>query len=190
MRRAGSVILIALFEVPPDADERFIAEWPRMRELLAQADAPVLHRALRADVRFRFVGVARVDASPSGSEALRDGGLPFAAHASHYEILHEDGDPDGAGGAILINAFAVPPPADERFLDGWERARSVLATQRGYLGTRLHRSIAPADLRFVNIARWSSPLMFSRALATPEFQQGAGAMPFPSHPALYQVVPD
>jgi hypothetical protein len=58
----------------------------------------------------------------------------------------------------------------------------VLAQQQGYHGTRLHRSLTPADFRFVNIARWSSPLMFARAL---EFTDAAAAMPFPSHPALY-----
>jgi hypothetical protein len=30
--------------------------------------------------------------------------------------------------------------------------------------------------------------MFHRALQRPEFQQAAAAMPFPSRPALYQVV--
>jgi hypothetical protein len=64
----------------------------------------------------------------------------------------------------------------------------MLATQRGYLGTRLHRSVAAARFRYVNIARWSSPLMFSRAVQRPEVQQAAAALAFPSHPALYQVV--
>jgi heme-degrading monooxygenase HmoA len=83
------------------------------------------------------------------------------------------------------NPFEVPPDADEQFLTGWDRARAVLARQQGYLGTRLHRSAAPADFRFVNIARWSSPLMFARALKRPEFQRAAAAIPFPAHPALY-----
>jgi hypothetical protein len=42
----------------------------------------------------------------------------------------------------------------------------------------------------VNIARWSSPLMFSQAIERPEFREAAGALPFPSHPALYQVARD
>lgn len=115
--------------------------------------------------------------------------LPFRAHASLYDVVREDGTPDTEGGVVLINPFEVPDDQDEQFLAGWERARYVLAQQRGYLGTRLHRSLGPADLRFVNIARWSSPLMFARALKQPDFQQAAQAMPFPSHPALYQVTP-
>jgi len=41
-----------------------------------------------------------------------------------------------------------------------------------------------ADLRFVEIARWSSPLMYARALRRPGLQ----ALPFDSQPALYQLV--
>ena len=94
------------------------------------------------------------------------------------------------GTVTLINAFEVPPEADERFVAGWDAARRLLSGHRGYLGTRLHRSVGPADFRFVNVARWSSPLMFSRAIEQPEFREAAGALPFPSHPALYQVVRD
>jgi hypothetical protein len=65
----------------------------------------------------------------------------------------------------------------------------VLAQQRGYLGTRLHRSVGPADFRFVDITRWSSPLMFARAREEPDFQQAAQALPSASRPALYQVTP-
>jgi heme-degrading monooxygenase HmoA len=114
--------------------------------------------------------------------------MPFAAHPGLYDVVHEDGAPDGADGVILINPFEVPAERDERFLAGWSRARDALATQRGYLGTRLHRSFAPADFRFVNIARWSSPLAFSRALQQPDVQQVTAAVRFPSHPALCQVI--
>ena len=89
---------------------------------------------------------------------------------------------------VLINAFEVPEDADERFLAGWDRARQMLARQEGYIATRLHRSLGPADFRFVNIARWSSPATFASALQRPEFQQAAKAMSFASHPALYEVI--
>jgi heme-degrading monooxygenase HmoA len=82
----------------------------------------------------------------------------------------------------LINPFEVPAGADERFLAGWHGVRDALATQRGYLGSRLHRS-DDADLRFVNVARWSSPLMFARALNAVD-----ATTPFTSYPALYLVV--
>jgi heme oxygenase (mycobilin-producing) len=164
--------LITAFEVPPDADEAFVSAWkPRGS----------LYRALRADVDFRFVEVAEADepAEPGGS---------FPAHAGVYEVVREDATQDVEGGVVLINPFEVPDTDDERFLAGWDAGRGALADQRGYLGTRLHRAIAAADFRFVNVARWSSPLMFARALQRPEFQRAAEAMPFPAHPALYQVV--
>ncbi|HKR97870.1 MAG TPA: antibiotic biosynthesis monooxygenase [Candidatus Dormibacteraeota bacterium] len=66
----------------------------------------------------------------------------------------------------------------------------MLAEQPGYLGTRLHRSVGPADFRFVNIARWSSPLAFTKAVQRPGFQEAAAAMSCASHPALYQVIRD
>ena len=46
----------------------------------------------------------------------------------------------------------------------------------------------PADFRFVEVARWSSPLMFSRTLQTPEFRSASQSMDFRSHPALYEVI--
>ena len=163
------MVAIGLFEVPPAADARFLAAW--------QDPAATLHRALRDDVDFRFVAV--------GGSA--DPVSEFPAHSARYDVMHEEGAPAGPGGAVLINPFAVPEGADDEFLAAWDRARRALAGRQGYLGTRLHRSEGPADFRFVNLARWSSPLMFARALAAPDFRTAAGEMPFASHPALYTV---
>jgi len=193
-----TVTLINAFEVPPEADEPFIAGWERARDFLATKDgfsATALHRALRPDAEFRFVNVARVESPDAWRQAIADPGflggkLQFKAHLSLYEVVHEDGEPDGADGVVLINAFEVPADADEAFLGGWQRARGLLAAQPGYLGTRLHRSLGPADFRLVNIARWSSPLAFSRAVEQPEFRHAAATLPFASHPALYQVIRD
>lgn len=160
-----SSLEINAFEVPLEEDEAFLAAWNG-----AGRDGFTLHRALRPDAARRFVEVGPSDA---------DAG---------YEIVRADGEPDGAGGVILINPFEVPAEHDERFLAGWQSVHDLLATQRGYLGTRLHRSLRPNEFRFVNIARWSSPLMFQRATQKPEFQELAAAMPFPSHPALYEVI--
>ena len=163
--------LIDLFEVAPESDAAFLADWEAERSASA-----VLYRALRADVDFRFVAVTPFDDDSSAP------GL--------YEAVHEDGAPDGSEGVTLINPFEVPAGDDERFVAGWERARAALADQRGYLGTRLHRSVGESDVRFVNVARWSSPLMFARATQRPEFREAGADLPYAAHPALYSVVGD
>jgi heme-degrading monooxygenase HmoA len=175
--------LINAFEVSPAADEAFLADWERARESLATQGgfgAIALFRALRSDVDLRFVDVARVDAAEER----------FASHPSLYEVVHEDGTPDREGGVVLINHVEVPAGEDARFMAGWERAREALASERGYLGTRLHRSVGAADFRFVDFARWSSPLMFARALQRPELQEASSAIPYAAHPALYTVIRD
>jgi heme-degrading monooxygenase HmoA len=181
----GAVIIA--FEVPPDADAAFTAAWKRTRDRLETTErisGTTVYRALRDDVDFRFAAVAQADGPAAWEPGISDS-IPFASHASLYEVARVDGRPDVTGGVVLINPFEVPPDSDEPFVSGWERARAALAQQQGYLGARLHRSAAPADFRFVDIARWSSPLMFARALKRPEFTDAAAAMPFPSHPALY-----
>jgi len=160
--------LIDVFEVAPESDDAFLADWASERGVSA-----VLYRALRADVDFRFVAVAPVDDGSSGP--------------GRYEVFHEEGAPDGSEGVTVINPFEVPEGEDERFVAGWERTRAALADQRGYLGTRLHRAVGESDLRFVDLARWSSPLMFARATQRPEFRAAAAALRFPAHPALYSV---
>ena len=89
----------------------------------------------------------------------------------------------------LINPFEVPEGSDdEEFLLGWQRAADYMRQQPGFLGTRLHRALAPdARFRFVNIAEWASPQDFQAAVTSEEFREiarGAG----PGAPALYEVV--
>jgi heme oxygenase (mycobilin-producing) len=172
-------IAIDAFEVPPEAGDAFAAAWTPRRA------GGLLHRALREDADLRFVAVTSVEDAGGWAPAHAE---VFASHSALYEVAHEDGEPDGADGVILINAFEVPDGEDERFLGPWRGARDVLAEQRGYLGTRLHRALGDADFRFVNVARWSSPLMFFRALQVPAFASASEAIAFVSHPALYQVV--
>ena len=43
-----------------------------------------------------------------------------------------------------------------------------------------------ADLRFVNLARWSSPLMFSARPQRPEFREAGAALPFRRAPGALQ----
>jgi heme-degrading monooxygenase HmoA len=91
---------------------------------------------------------------------------------------------------VLINAFEVPPDADDEFIRGWEAARDYLQTQPGYVDTALHRAISPdADFRFVNLARWESPQQFQAATQSPGFREAAkGLAAFRPHPGLYEVV--
>jgi heme-degrading monooxygenase HmoA len=195
---------ITTYEVRPDEDERFLAAWDASRAARGD-EASVLHRAWRDDVAFRFVEVTRTRAglTPSDEPAGGDEGAPdggdereqvgggAVVHSGAYEVVHEDGAPEGSQGVVLVNPFEVPADADERFLAGWHAVRDVLATQRGYLGTRLYRSVKETvRFRFVNAARWSSPLMYSKALQQPAFEPAAAAMPFPAYPALYQVLRD
>ena len=70
------VRLISAFEVPADEDAAFIASWEQARDLLSEregATLPLLHRALRPDVAFRFVSVARVE-SPKAWRQPRESG--------------------------------------------------------------------------------------------------------------------
>ena len=137
-----------------------------------------LLRALREDVAFRFVEIAR---EPPGE-------APDATHTARYEVLREDGDVDGAGGTVFVEPFEVRSGGDEGFLAGWERVHDLHAAQPGYLGSRLYRGAGPTDFGFVAVARWSSPLLFARAAKRPEIHEAAAALPFASHPALYQVI--
>jgi heme-degrading monooxygenase HmoA len=88
---------------------------------------------------------------------------------------------------ILINAFEVPPGADEEFLHAWECARDFLCTQPGYISTALHQSITPqADFRFINVAQWASVEEFRAA--TGQLGARGVTIPYRPHPSLYEVV--
>jgi heme-degrading monooxygenase HmoA len=145
-------------------DLTFLAEAPPDG---APEDVTV-YRALREDVDFRYAVVA-----PGGG----------------YEVVRDEGDVDGSGGVLFFNPFEVSPADDEKFLAAWDAAREVLEAQHGFLGRRMHRSTGDAELRFVNLGRWSSPLMFARAIARPEVAAAVARIDFPSHPALYLPVP-
>jgi heme-degrading monooxygenase HmoA len=181
----GIVTLITAFEVPPDADEPFVGAWRTAR---AAPGPAVLHRALRADVTFRFVEIARIGDADAEPPAPADP-LATPAHLGRYRVAHEDGAPDGDEGVVLIDLFEVDRGQDERFLSDWRPVRDALAEQRGYLGSRLHRSTQDTTgFRYVGVTRWSSPLPFFRATNDPGYQAAATAMPFRSHPGIYQVI--
>ena len=129
-----------------------------------------LLRALRADDALRYVALGPDLDAPA------------------YDVVHEDGEPEQAGGVRLIAFFEVPDGGDRRLGEGWERVRALLAARQGYIGSRLYRSADPAGFRFVALVRWSSPLMYARALQQPEVADAAAALPFPFQSALYLAV--
>src|SRR4051812_4863701 len=118
-----TVTLINAFEVPPEADEAFIAGWQRARDFLAAQNGfgtTALHRALQPGADFRFVNVARVESPEAWRRAISDPAfpgarMPFTAHPGLYEVVREDGAAD-APGVVLINLFEVPAGEDEHFL--------------------------------------------------------------------------
>ena len=195
---AGPVVLINLFEVPPGADEGFLAGWERARDFLAAQDgyrSTELHQSLGPDAEFRFVNVAEWASAAAFQAATarpefpgRE--MPFRAHPGLYQVVAEDEPPAAdPGGVVLINAFEVPPESDDAFLAGWEASRQVLRTQPGYVATRLHRGLSPETrFRFVNIGRYASPRAFQAAVEQPEFRQAAAAIQHRAHPGLYEVV--
>jgi hypothetical protein len=113
----ADAVAIEFFEVPPEEDEAFLAAW-------AAEGGGELYRAIRDDVRCRFV-------------AVTVGGA--------YELVRDDGAAEVSGGVVLVHEWAEPP--------------EVPAGSRGYIGSRLYRGAEG----YVEIARWSSPLMVFRA---------------------------
>ena len=193
MAESPAATLITAYEVRPDADAAFSTGWELARRFVGERGAlrsTTLHRALRGDVLLRFVEIALIESAARWRDAVADpafpgAGSPFTAHPGVYEAIREEGDPDGAGGVVLITPFEAPAGEDERFLGGWSAMRERFAARQGYLGARVHRSLDQADFRFVTVVRWSSPLMLSRSLQQPEVEQAIAAMPFAGRPALY-----
>jgi hypothetical protein len=74
-------VSIDWFEVPPEEDSEFLAAW-------AAEDAGELYRAIRDDVRCRFVGVTV---------------------GAGYELVREDGAAQESGGVVLVHEWRAPP---------------------------------------------------------------------------------
>ena len=92
---------------------------------------------------------------------------------------------------ILVNCFEVPSGSEDEFFALWQQVNTYMRGKRGYLGHKLHRSLASdARFRFVNVAEWASLEDFNaahdagfRSLVS----QPAWA-PLQSFPTLYEVV--
>ena len=203
------VVLINPFEVPPDRDREFVTRWERARDFLAGREGYVdtaLHRSLAPEPEFRFVNVARWRSPRDFQAAVAARGfpgrrMPYVSHPALYEVVAENDAPAGpdpagsgpagsepAGAVVLINLFEVPAPDEDDFMSSWEQARSLMRAQPGYLGTRLHRSLAPdAEFRFVNIAAWPSAAAFQAAIDDPAFREATAEISGRAHPSLYEV---
>jgi heme-degrading monooxygenase HmoA len=195
----ASVVLINPFEVPPERDRDFMRRWEQARDFLSGRDGyldTALHRTVAPEAEFRFVNLARWRSPADFQAAMRARGfpgrqLPYAAHPSLYQVIAEDHPPDPApaGAVALINLFEVPSADDDDFLTSWELARQLLRALPGYLGTRLHRSLAPdAEFRFVNVATWPSAGSFQAAIEDPGFRKATADISGRAHPSLYEVV--
>jgi hypothetical protein len=81
-------VAIEFFEVPPEEDAEFLAAW-------AAEGGGELYRAIRDDVRCRFVAVTE---------------------GADYELVREDGAVQESGGVVLVHEWEEPPevPADNR----------------------------------------------------------------------------
>jgi heme oxygenase (mycobilin-producing) len=203
------VVLINPFEVPPDRHTDFVTRWERARDFLAGREGYVdtaLHRSLAPEAEFRFVNVARWRSPRDFQAAMAARGfpgrqMPYASRPALYEVVAEDDAPAGpdpagsdpaglepAGAVLLINLFEVPAPDEDDFMSSWEQARSLMRARPGYLGTRLHRSLAPdAEFRFVNIAAWPSAGAFQAAIDDPAFREATAEVAGRAHPSLYEV---
>ena len=91
----------------------------------------------------------------------------------------------------LVNCFQVPAGRESEFFSLWQNVNTYMRGKPGYLGHKLHRSLAPdAAYRFVNVAQWESMQDFQaahddgfRALVNqPQWAD------FRSTPGLYEVV--
>ncbi len=91
----------------------------------------------------------------------------------------------------LVNCFEIPAGREADFFALWEQVNRYMRTKPGYLGHRLHRSLAPdAPCRFVNVAQWVSAEHYEEA-----HDEGFRALvshpdwgAFPYQPRLYEVV--
>jgi len=69
----------------------------------------------------------------------------------------------------LINAFTVPLHESDRFLRRWKDNAGIMAGQPGFILARMYKSLEDAELRFINVAEWSSGKALAKARSNPEF---------------------
>ena len=93
-----TVVLINAFEVPVGKDEAFLEGWEKARAYLGTQEgyrSTRLHRSLSPGADFRFVNIALWESAEAfqaatSSPEFRNAPIPFAFHASLYEVVRED----------------------------------------------------------------------------------------------------
>ena len=85
---AGGVLLIAAFDVPESGDDRFLAAWEPVREVLSARQGHLGAQLLRSPDA-RFVAVVHWSSPLMYARAVRQEGdliaaMPFPAHAALY----------------------------------------------------------------------------------------------------------
>jgi heme-degrading monooxygenase HmoA len=85
----STAILINCFEVAPDQDEHFLTLWKRADELLRSRGgyrSTRLHKALRPQVRFRYINVAELDTVETWQSTISS--PEFGAIAAQMRQFH------------------------------------------------------------------------------------------------------
>ena len=100
-----SVILINPFEVPPEAEDRFLPAWRQAAEFMRRQPGFVssrLHKAISSDAPFGFVNVAEWE-SPEAFQA--------AASTEEFRRMAEGSPPNHPA---LFSVVASVDPVEER----------------------------------------------------------------------------
>ena len=94
----------------------------------------------------------------------------------------------------LINAFTVALHESDRFLRRWKDNARIMASQPGFIRAPMYKSLVEdAELRFINVAEWSSGETLAKARTNPGFLASVRRlMDDPElhvtpRPAIYQV---
>lgn len=143
------VTLFNIFEVPPGADDEFVAWWNRTGDFIEQRIGPVsaaLHRSRDSEAKFRYVNVAIIEDPSAWQSAVSAPGFPGGdqpgrRHPGLFELVRGDADGNAAG-SILIAPFEADVDEDA-LLAAWNEAP----------GGRLYRALSrTSSFRFVELS--------------------------------------
>lgn len=91
---------------------------------------------------------------------------------------------------VLIHPFKVSDEQEQEFLTAWQTVDHYMKKQKGFIQTKLHRSLNYNSLTafsFVNIALWESVELFHAAISSKNFASLAkDVLRFSGGPGLYE----